>query len=384
MATEKLIAATLAQLQTHRSEKWRGFPSDVLPLPVAEMDFPIAEPIKQLLLQMINDSDLGYLGAIPELGINFASFAKARWNWQVDPLQVRLATDVGVAAVEVLRVLTQPGDRVLINSPIYQNFYNWINEVQVEKVDVPLTQSESGWELDFAGIEAAYQSGIKVHMLCSPHNPLGRIFSESELDHFAQLAKKYGVVIISDEIHAPLTFTDAKFIPFLGRNEVADSVGICITSASKAWNMAGLKCAIIVTANEKLSEAMTTMPISVHYRAALLGAYASSIAFAEGGPWLDQAIATLDFNRKFLASELAEHLPEVKYSIPHNSYLAWLDVAALKLGENPAEVFLEKGRVALNAGSFYGTQVSHFVRLNFATSPELISEAVSRMVKAVR
>jgi cystathionine beta-lyase len=384
MAIEKLVAASLEELHTHRSEKWRGFPSDVLPLPVAEMDFPIAAPIKQILLQMVSDSDLGYLGSIPELGYNFAHFAAARWNWQVNPIQVRLATDVGVAAVEVLRAITQPGDRILINSPIYQNFYNWINEVKLEKVDVPFTQSAIGWELDFAAVESAYQSGIKVHMLCSPHNPLGRVFSAIELDRFAELAAKYNVLIISDEIHAPLTYSEKPFIPFLGRNDRADSVGICITSASKAWNMAGLKCAIIVTANEKLHQTLEKMPMSVHYRASLLGAFASAVAFAEGESWLDQAILTLDHNRKFLKQELALHLPKIKYAIPESSYLAWLDLSDLNLGENPADVILEKGRVALNPGSIYGEQSSHFVRFNFATSPEIISEAITRIVKAVQ
>jgi len=213
-------ALDLSELQTHRSEKWRSFPKDVLPLPVAEMDFPVADPIRQTLREMIDHSDLGYLGPIPEMGTAFAGFAKRRWGWDVDPLQVRIAADVGVGIVEVLRVITKPGDKVLINSPIYPNFFTWCKETHLVEVDVPLTQSEtqingSNWILDWDGIEKAYASGIKAHLISNPHNPLGRVYTREELSRFADLAKKHNVYLLSDEIHAPLTFAEHTFTPFL-------------------------------------------------------------------------------------------------------------------------------------------------------------------------
>jgi cystathionine beta-lyase len=164
MSDRSVSAPNLAELQTHRSEKWRGFPADVLPLPVAEMDFPVAQPIRDLLTEMVAKSDLGYLGAIPELGKGFAHFAGTRWNWEVDPLQVRAATDVGVAVVEILRVFTKPGDSILLSSPVYHNFYNLVNETQLNLVDVPFerTGDEAGnpWEMNWDGIEKAYASGL--------------------------------------------------------------------------------------------------------------------------------------------------------------------------------------------------------------------------------
>ena len=250
-----LQALDLSELQTHRSEKWRAFPKEILPLPVAEMDFPVAEPIRQTLREMIDHSDLGYLGAIPEMGVAFAGFAKRRWGWTVDPLQVRIAADVGVGVVEVLRVITKPGDKFMINSPVYPNFFTWCNETHLELVDVPLSQSDveingSHWILDWAGIEKAYASGIKAHLICNPHNPLGRIYTHEELSRLAELAKKYNVYLLSDEIHAPLTYSEQVFTPFLTVSDTAREVGITITAASKGWNIAGLKCAIIVTENE--------------------------------------------------------------------------------------------------------------------------------------
>ena len=387
MSDHSVSAPNLAELQTHRSEKWRGFPADVLPLPVAEMDFPVAQPIRDLLAEMVAKSDLGYLGSIPELGQGFAHFAGMRWNWEVDPLQVRTATDVGVAVVEILRVFTQPGDSILLSSPVYHNFYNWINETKLNLVDVPFErtgdESNNPWEINWDGIEKAYASGLKVHILCSPHNPLGRIYSKEELLRLVALAKRYEVLIISDEIHAPLTYKDKSFTPMLSLGKEAEEVSITVTAASKGWNIAGLKCAIIVTQNEALKSKLDSMPIAVHYRASLLGGFATAIAFAEGGVWLDSVIENLDHNRRMIKELLSSQLPSVRYHLPDNSYLAWLDLEALNLGEDPSITLLEKGRVAFNAGHTYGKQCSQYVRLNFATSPTIVTEAIHRIARAI-
>ena len=387
MSDHSVSAPNLAELHTHRSEKWRGFPADVLPLPVAEMDYPVAQPIRDLLAEMVAKSDLGYLGSIPELGQGFAHFARTRWNWEVDPLQVRAATDVGVAVVEILRVFTQPGDSILLSSPVYHNFYNWINETKLNLVDVPFErtgdESSNPWEINWDGIEKAYASGLKVHILCSPHNPLGRIYSKEELLRLVALAKRYEVLIISDEIHAPLTFKDKPFTPMLSLGKDAEEVSITVTAASKGWNIAGLKCAIIVTQNEALKAKLDSMPMAVHYRASLLGGFATAIAFAEGGIWLDSVMENLDHNRIMIKELLSSQLPSVRYHIPDNSYLAWLDLEALNLGEDPSVTLLEKGRVAFNAGHTFGKQCSQYVRLNFATSPSIITEAIHRIARAI-
>lgn len=387
MSNRLVSVPHLSVLQTHRSEKWRGFPKDVLPLPVAEMDFPVAEPIRAVLAEMVATSDLGYLGAIPELGLGFKKFAKERWNWDLDETQVRAATDVGVAVVEILRVFTNPGDLILINSPVYYNFYNWINETKLTKVDVPLerTGDENGnpWEINWDGIEKAYASGVKVHLLCSPHNPLGRVHSKEELSRFVELAAKHNVLIISNELHAPLTYKPKLFTPILSLGEKARSVSIVVTAASKGWNIAGLKCAMIVTQDAALFARLGEMPLAVHYRSSLLGAFATAVAFSDGGPWLDDVVAQLDENRHLIKNLLSAKLPSVRYHLPDNGYLAWLDVEALQLGEDPSKVLLEKGRVAFNAGHTFGAQTSQYVRLNFATSPEIVTEAIDRIARTV-
>lgn len=379
----KLEALSLSEMRTHRSEKWRGFPSDVLPLFVAEMDFPLAKPIQDQLLQMISHSDMGYLGSIPELGKAFSGFAKRRWDWEVNPEYVRLCTDVGVGMVEVLRVTTKPGDKVLINTPIYQNFFNWINETKVELVDVPFIKEGMNYSLDFENIEKQYQKGVKVHALCSPHNPLGRIYSKDELSKIADLAKRYGVIVISDEIHAPLTFPGEKFVPFLSISQNAAEVGICVTSSSKAFNIAGLKSAIIVSQTPEMHELLAKMPMSVHFRSSILGAFAAVVAFNDCDEWLDAALSTIESNAHYLKTILNAQIPAAKYEIPKCSYLAWVDVSGLNLGEDPAAVFLEKGKVAFNAGKIYGAESSQFVRINLATSESVLAEAVNRMAKSL-
>ena len=388
MSDNRISVPSLAELQTHRSEKWRAFPREILPLPVAEMDFPVAQPIKDAIVEMVNKSDLGYLGSIPEMGTSFAGFAKRRWNWDVEPTFVRIATDVGVAIVELLRVFTKPGDKILISSPVYQNFYTWIRETKVEMIDVPFKPDANvgdgtGWNHDWDGIERAYQSGIKVHLLCSPHNPLGKVYPKEDLLRIVALAKKYNVVVISDEIHAPLTFKEQPFTPFLSLGSDAAEVGIAVTAASKGWNIAGLKCAIIISQSPKMHEKLNELAPAMHYRASLIGAFATVAAFEKGDEWLDSALMILDENRKLVSNLISSRIPAIGYNLPHCSYLAWLDLSQLNLGEDPCAVLVERAKVAFNPGHIYGALGKDYARLNFATSPEIITEAIDRIASAL-
>ncbi len=378
----------LEELRTHQSEKWRAFPPDVLPLPVAEMDFPVAEPIRRTIIEMVNKSDLGYLGFIPELGEAFSEFSTRRDGWTPDPLQVRVAADVGVGIVEVLRVITQPGDKIMINSPVYPNFWTWSRETHLDYIDVPLTLSDnevdgSHWVLDWEGIEKTYKSGLKVHLICNPHNPLGRVYSRAELERLVKLAHENNVIIISDEIHSPLTFSEQKFTPILSISDAARAVSVTVTSSSKGWNIAGLKCAIIVTQDDAMFERLNAIAPATHYRASLLGAFASVAAFRHGEPWLEKLMVQLDLNRKLVDQLLKEKLPLAKSHIPHCSYLTWIDFSAYKLDTEPTAYFIEKGKVAFQPGVRFGEQWAQYLRLNFATSPAVIEEAIERTARTL-
>ena len=380
---EAVRALTLAELRKRKSVKWRHFPSDVLPLPVAEMDFPTAPKIKAALTDMVERSDTGYLGPFPELFDAFANFSAKRWGWQVDTKQMRIATDVGVGIVEIMRTLIKPSEKVMLNSPVYENIWRWVSEVHATTVDTPLSEDNLSYKLDLAAIEKEYQNGVKVHILCHPHNPVGVIFSKDQLSDLADLAKKYQVVILSDEIHAPLSYDAKTFTPFLNVSQNAKEVGITITSASKSFNLAGLKCALIITDSIKLQERINVMPPAVTWRASLFGAVASTAAYAESVDWLDGVLITLDQNRKLVEKLIASKAPAIKYRIPDFGYLAWLDLSALALGEDPAAVILEKGKLAVNGGVLYGPKHKSFVRLNFGTSPEIITEAFDRLANCL-
>jgi len=378
---------SLVQLRKRSSEKWRRFPSDVLPLPVAEMDYEIAPEIQRHLIDMVTRSDTGYLGPIPELGEALAHFSASRFNFPFQPERVRVAVDVGAAVVEVSRLFVEHGEKIMVNSPVYQNFYNWIKELHAECVDAPLIEGEvevgstveKSYRLDFDAIERGYASGVKVHFLCHPHNPVGVIFPADQLARIAELAKKYGVIVISDEIHSPLVYHKERFLPFLSVSDAAREVGIAVISASKAWNLAGLKCAQFIALDDRLNERLKSLPEAVHFRASLFGAIAAVVAFQESNAWLDEIRTDLERKRDLLGDLLKEHLPEAFLFRTHFGYLGWVDLRSYGLGDEPARDLLTRGKVALNPGHTYGPGGCGFIRFNFGTSDEIIEEAVLRM-----
>jgi len=375
---------SLALLRRRRSAKWTTYPADVLPAFVAEMDFPLAPPIRTLLAEAVERSDTGYPSPAL-LGEAFAGFAAARFGWEVAPARVRAAPDVMTAVTELLRALTAPGEGVVVNPPIYPPFLGVTAELGRRVVEAPLRHSERGFELDLDALETAFAGGARTYLLCHPHNPTGRSFRREELQAIASLALRYGVTVVSDEIHAPLTLPGASHVPYLSLAGEAASHGVAVAGASKGWNLAGLKCALIVSGSDEMDARLEdALPSHLRYHVGHLGVLASIVAFEHGGPWLDAVVAQLDRNRRSLETLVCSELPGVVYVPPQAGYLAWLDCRRLGLGEDPAAVFLEHGRVALSPGPSFGTQGRGFARLNFATSSALLAEAVERMAAAVR
>jgi cystathionine beta-lyase len=377
MATVEEVS--LRELRRRTSAKWRTHPPDVLPLPVAEMDFPLARPVADALHAAIRRSDLGYASPNPGLAEALAGFAARRWGWHVDPAQVTLAPEVGVAVVEVLRLLVRPGDRVVINPPVYDSFFPWLAEVGCRLVEVPLARTGDGWALDLDAMEAAFQDGARVHLLCSPHNPTGTVHRRRDLERLAALAAGYGVTVLADEIHAPLVLPGRTHHPFLSVSPEAAAQGLVFTSASKAWNLAGLKCAAVVTADPAIRRLVQRLPDELPWRVGQLGVLGGIAAFTEGGPWLEEV---LDHHRHYLAELLAARIPAIRYRPPEASYLAWLDCTALRLGDDPSAVFLARGRVALSPGPSFGRQGVGHARLNMGTSRQILAAAVDRMASA--
>ena len=367
----------LEDLRKKQSSKWRRYPADVLPLHVAEMDFDVAEPVVDVLAKMVTESNLGYLGPVPEVGEAFAGFAKRRWNWTVDPSQVKIATDVGVAAVDLMRSALRPGDRVIISSPVYSSFYTWIPEAGCDVQDVPLNAE---LRLDLAAIEAAMAAGARAVLLCNPQNPTGTVHSRDELQELARLAEKYSVIVISDEIHAPLTFESSVFVPFLSLGAAAEATGIVLTSNSKSWNTAGLKASIMVSQSAEMFAVLNNTTPANHWRSSILGAFAMVASFNAGEAWLDEVLLRLDANRRFLEQELYK-IPGAKLIMPESTYLAWVDLSDTALAGKPFERIFEEARVAFVSGDEHGKDYANFVRINFATSQAIIAEAINRITR---
>ena len=372
----------LPELRRRRSAKWRTYPDDVLPLTVAEMDYPLAPVIADQLGEAITRSDTGYAIALPALGEAVASFAARRWSWLVDPGQVTAVADVGVGISELLRVVTANGGSVVISPPVYPPFFDWVEESGASLVEAPLLLAEHGWTLDLERLEREFRSGAAAFVLCNPHNPVGRVHSPEELVALVALAHRFGVVVISDEIHAPLVLPGATFTPLLTVPGAADTA-ISVISASKAWNLAGLKCASIVTAHPAMAAIVAQLPPQTQWRIGHFGVIASVTAWNFGDDWLDCLLGTLAARRSQLGALLLVELPEIDWRPPEATYLAWLDCRALGTGDRPRDLFLERGRVALEPGPRFGTPGAGYVRLNFATSSDILVSAVTAMALAV-
>lgn len=371
-----------SDLRRRQSAKWKAYGDDILPAWVAEMDYPVAEPIGRALRAAIDQHDLGY--ADPRgLGEVAVPWAKESWGWEIAQQDVHVVADVVTGIAEVLDVATAPGDGVVIEPPVYPPFFSVPEHAGRKVVEVPLRFGDGAWSPDLEGLERAYAAGARAHLLCSPHNPTGMVYGEAELARLGELAERHGVLVIADEIHAPLTLPGAHHRPLPAVSRAAAACSIVMTSASKTWNLAGLKAAMMIACGERGRAELAKLPAATPYHAGHLGILATRAALREGGPWLAQTLAILDRNRALLGELLAEHLPAVRYLAPRAGYLAWLDCRDLGLGADPARAFLQRGKVALSAGPQFGRQGEGFARLNLATSAGLLEEAVRRMARAL-
>jgi len=377
---------SLAVLRQRTSEKWRTYPDDVLPSFVAEMDFDLARPIIDAVTESMAASDAGY-GHIGRLGEAFAGFAASRLGWSPDPARIFAIPDVMTGITEMITALTPPGSGVVISPPVYSPFFFRVGFAGRRVVEAPLRRrDDGGYELDAESLDRALsEDGVSAYILCSPHNPVGRVWTAQELTTVAGLCHARGVLVLVDEIHAPLVLPGAAQVPLLSLDHPVTARTIAFTSASKGWNIPGLKCGLAIAGSPELATVLTERWEAL--APGLLGVHASVAAFEQATGWLDALLAQLDRNRALLARLLAGQLPQIRYRPPEASFLAWLDCrelgGALGGGDDPAAGFLERGRVALAAGTGFGAQGRGFARLNMGTTEPLLAEAVRRMTAAL-
>lgn len=373
---------SIQQLRGRRTAKWTSYGPDVLPAWVAEMDFPLASVIQDELVAAVSRSETGYPTEDPALPAAAAAWLARRFGMLVAPDQVKVLPDI-LKGIELgIKTFSPPGSTVVILTPAYPPFFVVPSVIGRETIQVPLTSRGERLTFDLDGIDTALRSGAGTVLLCNPHNPVGRVFTPAELQNLAEVVEKNGARVIADEVHAPLVYPGVQFTPYSTVSDAAARHSVTLTSASKGWNVAGLKCAQIVLTNRDDLEAWERLSFLETFGASILGILANRVAYTDGDQWLHDVVNYLDGNRLLLASLLQDHLPGVRYTIPEATYLAWLDCRSLDL-DDPSAFFLDHARVALNPGSSFGTDGKGYVRLNFATSRAILTEIVQRMGRAV-
>ncbi|MCV6984357.1 pyridoxal phosphate-dependent aminotransferase [Mycobacterium shinjukuense] len=376
--------------------KWRAYSADVLPLWVAEMDVNLAPTVAEAIHRAVDNGDTGY-----PYGTAYADavgeFAARRWQWNgLEVSRTAVVPDVMLGVVEMLRLITDRGDSVVVNSPVYAPFYAFVSHDGRRVVEAPLA-SDGRIDLDVlaqAFSHARGCSGRVAYLLCNPHNPTGSVHTAEELRGVAECARRFGVRVVSDEIHAPLVLSGARFTPYLSVPGAENA--FTLMSASKAWNLCGLKAALAIAGPEAAAD-LRRMPEEVGHGPSHLGVIAHTEAFRTGGDWLDALLRGLDANRRLLGDLVAQYLPGVKYQWPQGTYLAWLDCRGLGFDDpvpegpavvsdlsGPARWFRHHARVALSSGHVFGTGGAGHVRMNFATSQAILTEAISRMSRSLR
>jgi cystathionine beta-lyase len=367
-------------------EKWTHYPEDVLPLWVADMDFPIAEPIRRVLRFAVDRSDLGYPihpapTDVPEIT---ASHMHDRFGWLPDPGCVEILSDVVQGMYVAVQQFSEPGDGVVVQTPIYPPFLGCARALKRRLVENPLASGPSGPGVDTEALRAAVDDHTRVILLCNPHNPTGRVFRREELEGVAKLALERDLVVVSDEIHADLVYSGHRHVPFASLSPEVEARTITLSAASKAFNVAGLRCAVVIFGSAALKRRFNQLPRHLRGGVSLPGIEALRAAWRHGRPWLDQVLAHLERNRDRVTAFVRDELSGIRLHPPEATYLAWLDCRDLALEPSPYEFFLRRARVALSDGRTFGASGRGFVRINFATSRTILDDALGRMASALR
>lgn len=373
-------------LRNRRSEKWHTYPPDVLPAWVAEMDFPIAAAIQDELRRFVDRGDVGYPLGLRQTGLPtvFCERMTERFGWTPDERRVEILSEVVQGMYLALEAFSEPGDGVVVQTPIYPPFLGSTRDMKRSLVENRMRLVDGRLEFDLDALEASITNTTRLLFFCNPHNPSGRVHRREELERVGALAVEHDLIVVSDEIHADLVYDEREHIPLATLSPEVAARTVTLTSASKAFNIPGLRTAIAHFGDEALQRRFNTV-LHRHIRGGigLLGLYATIAAWRWGQPWLDEVVPYLAGNRDFVEEGLAERLPEVTFVRPEATYLAWLDCRALDLDGPPAAHFLRNGQVALSEGRLFGPGWEGFVRLNLGTSRPILSEVIDRMAKAV-
>lgn len=378
-------------LRQRSNVKWRKYGADVLPAWVAEMDFSVAHPVQRTLERMVADQDYGYpdRGGHHGEGTLVAAFQarmKSRFDWEVDPELCQPLGDLVQGTFSTILSLSEPGDGVILQLPAYPPFHEAINSTGRRLIPYRLHANGAGWKHEPGALEKLVDKTTRIILLCNPQNPTGRVFDHAELAEIGRVAVEHDLVILSDEIHADLIYNGHRHTPIATLGPEIAARTITITSATKGFNIPGLRCGVLHFGAPALKERfLARFPARVLGTPGVMGIDATVAAWTHGQPWLDAVLERLDANRQRIAGFLAEEIPAIRYHVPEATYLGWLDCSRLGLPTTAFQFFHDRARVGFSAGETFDPENGKdFVRFNFATSGNILEHILGRMAEAVR
>jgi cystathionine beta-lyase len=368
------------------SNKWHRFPPDVLPLWVADMDFPSPEPVIRALRERVEHGFFGYGVEQPEFHEVTCDRLLKRYGWKVRPEALVLLPGVIAGFNMVARAVAGPGDGILMQLPVYPPILRLPDNVKMSRDGVDLVRGTDGrYTIDLDAVERAITARTRMFLLCNPHNPVGRVFTREELARLAAICLRHGLVICADEIHGELVYPGHQHVPIASLDPEIEARTITLMAPSKTFNLAGLRCAVAVIPNQALREKFVASRLDMVQTPNVLGYTAMLAAYRDGQPWLDELLRYLESNRDFLVKHVRDSFPGIAVGVPEATYLAWLDCRGAGLPNNdPFTFFLERAKVSFNDGATFGRGGQGFVRLNFGCPRSLLTEGLERMGTALR
>lgn len=382
------FALLVETLRGRRGIKWHRHGEDVIPAWIADMDFAVAEPVQRAIARLVEEGDYGYPHRVggDRVEAAFADRMRERFGWQIDSALVVVVADLIQAILAAIVAFSEPGDGVVVQTPIYPPFLNAIATTGRRRVANPLADDGRRLVVDAAGLRAAVDGGTRVLLLCNPHNPSGRVLERAELEAIGRVAVERDLVIVADEVHCDLLYAGARHVVLATLGEEVAERTVTINSASKSFNIPGLRCSVMHFGSDRLLDRFRrAIPDRLLGAPGIAGVDATVAAWRHGQPWLDAVMERLRINRDRVTAWAREEAPEIGHHPPEATYLAWLDCGRLALpGASAHEFFLHEARVALNDGGHFGPGCESCVRLNFATSAEILEELLSRMTAAFR
>lgn len=366
------------------SIKWGVFGDDVLPLWIADMDFSSPPEVSGALKKRVEHGVFGYGLESTSLKDLLIERMGSRYHWHISRDDILFIPGVISGFNVVCQAVTQPGESILIQTPVYPPFFTVPGNAGAKSVfnEIKLN-AEGRYAIDLEAFEQSIQADTRCFMLCNPHNPIGRVYTQEELRGMADICLRHRMVICADEIHCDLVYSGHTHTPIATLDPEIAANTVTLIAPSKTYNIPGLACSMLICTNPELRQKIEKSRRGLLGWVNIMGMTAAEAAYQKGGPWLEEVIKVLESNRDFLYEYLRSNIPQIRMVKPEATYLAWLDCRDLYLPLPPQKFFLERAKVALNEGAEFGEPGKGFVRLNFACSRETLTAALERMKSAI-